>query len=547
MQGLTRFFVLFFLCGLQSSTTKAQTQLFTEVSDQVGLDYIYPGNDFQMAGGGLMIIDVNNDGWEDFFQSGGVFDSKLWINHEGKFKDETAKYGLDGLSGYFIQGAVSADYNNDGYQDFLIVNYGIGMGRGDKHSPLLLRNNKGVSFEIVDLSDVLEPGDYTSACWGDFNKDGFSDVYITNYVATMSGLYDTNDVEMGYNPTCYENKLLVNVRGESFVEAATEFGLNNPGCGLAASFTDIDNDNDLDLLLLNDFGEWTGNGNRCFRNNYPDSSFTDISSEVGFDHQMYGMGIGPGDYDQDGDLDYYVTNIGRNYLYNNTKGQFTDTGKELGLDISFVYDTVRGTSWSGLFFDMEFDGDLDLFVSKGNIATLVPKTALSDANKLFRNENGSFEEATKISGLGDILSHRGSVVFDYDHDGDLDILSSIVKLPWSAFAKREQKLKLYRNDQKVENWIGVRLKGGQFLNTDCFGCKVYFSQGDKIMLKEVDGGSGHASQTSRILYFGLGDAKRLETLKIDWTNGTVDTFTGLKAGNVYDIDASGQVKRSKQF
>lgn len=547
MQVLTRIFALVFLCGLQTSTTKAQAQMFTEVSDQVGLDYIYPGNDFQMAGGGLMVIDVNNDGWEDFFQSGGVFDSKLWINHEGKFKDETAKYGLGGLSGYFIQGAVSADYNNDGYQDFLIVNYGMGMGMGDKHSPVLLRNNKGVAFEIIDLSNVLEPGDYTAACWGDFNKDGFSDVYITNYVATMSGLYDTTGVEIGYNPTCYENKLLVNVGGESFVEAATAFGLNNSGCGLAASFTDIDNDNDLDLLLLNDFGEWTGQGNRCFRNNYPDSSFTDISVEVGFDHQMYGMGIGLGDYDQDGDIDYYVTNIGRNYLFNNSKGEFTDTGKELGLDIPFVYDSVRGTSWSGLFFDMDFDGDLDVFVSKGNVATLVPKTALSDANRLFRNEKGTFVDVSKTSGLSDILSHRGSVVFDYDHDGDLDVLSSIVKLPWSAFANREQKLKLYRNDQKVKNWIGIKLKGEEGMNNDCFGCKVYFLQQDKTMLKEVDGGSGHASQSSRILYFGLGDAKRLESLKVDWTNGSVDTFTGLKAGKVYEINASGKIRRLGKF
>ena len=523
----------------------AAAQVFKEVSAEVGLDYIYPGNDFQMVGGGVMVIDVNNDGWEDFYQAGGVFDSKLWINNRGKFRDGTSEFGLDALSGYFIQGAVSADYDNDGYQDFFVVNYGRGMSRGDKKSPVLLHNLDGKSFEVIKIDNALEPGDYSSACWGDINNDGYVDLYLANYVATMGELIDSNEVVIGYKPTCFENKLLLNLEGKFFRECSEEYGLNDRGCGLAASFTDVDSDGDQDLLLLNDFGEWTGEGNRYFRNEFPKKQFIDHSIESGFSRLMYGMGIGQGDYDEDGDIDYYITNIGRNCLFENENGNFREVAKELNLDVTFVYDSVRGTSWSGLFFDVEFDGDLDLYVSKGNVMTLVPKTVLSDPNRLFVNDNGVYLDVTSGSGIGDFLSHRGSIIFDYDHDGDLDIVSSVVKLPWSVFSKKEQKLKLYRNDYETKNWVGIKLIGEDGVNRDCFGCKVLFEHESRKMMREVDAGSGLASQSSRILYYGLDDSKKLTKATIYWTNGTKTEVKKLKQGFFYEVRPNGKVKRIK--
>lgn len=514
---------------------------FTEVSDEVGLNYIYPGNDFQMAGGGLMVIDVNNDGWEDFYQAGGVFDSKLWLNNKGKFVDATKEYGLDVLNGYFIQGAFSADYDNDGYQDFFIANFGIGIARGDKKSPAILHNISGQKFEIIHLDSILPPGDYSAACWGDFNNDGYSDLYVANYLESMAGLRDSNGVEIGYNPTCYENKLLINQNGHSFKECAAEYGLNDTGCGLAVSFTDFDGDHDLDLLLLNDFGEWTGLGNKCYRNNFPENSFSDVSNEVGFNQVMYGMGIGQGDYNGDGNLDYYLTNIGENYLCTYTNGKFSDVASELNIDLTYVKGELKGTSWSGLFFDMEFDGDLDLFVSKGNVATLIPKTVINDPNKLFRNDNGSYIDVSNQSGTDDPLSHRGSIIFDYDHDGDLDIISSVVKLPWAAFAKKEQKLKLYRNEIDAGNWVGIRLVGENGFNRDGFGAKVLFEHNGSKMIREVDGGSGQASQSTRIIYYGLGDAKTLEELNVAFGNDSL-IFKNLKANKVYEITSNGKIK-----
>lgn len=515
---------------------------FIEVGEEKGLTYIYPGNEFQMAGGGVLVIDVNNDGWEDIFQSGGVFNSKLWINQKGQFVDGTEEYKLDALYGYFIQGAISADYDNDGFIDMMIVNFGKGIGRGDKHSPALMRNVRGEYFELFDLSDVIEPGNYASACWGDFNMDGFSDIYLANYVSSMGGIRDSNGREIGYDPVCFENKLLLNNGGKGFTECAAKYGLNDGGCGLAASFTDVDNDGDLDLLLLNDFGEWTGIGNQYYENNYPEESFTNKTIESGFGIKMYGMGIGQGDYDNDADLDYYLTNIGRNYLMNYENGKFTDVAKELEIDLTYVRDTVRGTSWSGLFFDMEFDGDLDLYVSKGNVAALVPKTSVRDWNVLFENRNGAFVDASDSSGVNDLLSHRGAVILDYDHDGDLDIISSVVKLPWGAFANLDQKIKLYQNEMKVGNWIGIRLRGADGLNSDCFGCKAIFKQGGKSMMREVDGGSGQASQSTRILYYGLNSANILEELTIHWLGGEITVIKDLIGGKVYEISNDQQIQ-----
>jgi hypothetical protein len=528
--------VLFFILPAYSQ------RVFTEVSDSIGLGYIYPGNDFQLAGGGLMVIDVNNDGWEDLYQSGGVFDSKLWVNNQGVFYDATDDFGLDALYGYFIQGAVSADYDNDGFEDFFVANFGKGFGQGDKHAPVLLHNVKGERFEPIFLDSILPAENYASACWGDINNDGFVDLYVANYVKTMSGLHDQKGKPIGYNPTCYENKLLINIDGKYFEEQAEKFGLNDSGCGLAVSLTDFDNDNDLDLLLLNDFGEWTKEGNKVFRNNYPELSFTNISKAVGFDQEIYGMGIGQGDFNNNGQIDYYITNIGRNYLFTYEDSLFTDQAEKLGVDIPFVYDSIYGTSWSGLFFDLEFDGDQDLYVAKGNVATLVPPAAISDANKLFINEGGKFLDKTTESGLSDVLSHRGAVVFDFDHDGDLDIISSVVKLPWAAFAGKEQKIKAYQNEAEAGNYVGIKLKGMHPFNRSAIGARVIFNQNGVKSIREVDGGSGHASQGTKIIYFGLGNKKSLDEVQINFGDDNWISIKELKHGKIYTIDSEGKVE-----
>lgn len=525
----------------------AQKRSFVEVSDKVGMNYRYPGNDFQMAGGGITIIDFNKDGWEDVFQAGGVFPSKLWMNQAGQFVDVTDKLNLISLSGYFIQGTVAADLNNDGFEDLIVANYGTGMSRGDHYFPVILINKKGKSFEIKSLENTLPQGNYSSVVVSDVNQDGLTDIFYTNYVAQMGALYDSTGNTVGYNPSCFPNKLLLNKGNFTFQEVSKEWGVDDSGCGLAATFTDLNKDSYPDLLLLNDFGEWTKMGNKCYLNNFPNPGFTDVSSSIFFTSEMYGMGVGKTDLNKDGTFEYYLTNIGKNQFISFENNQFSDFADSLNLSEYKTTDKKMSTSWTPVFFDFDFDGDEDLYLTKGNVATLVPPAKIKDPNKFYLNENGRFIDYSDSVGLNDVLSHRGAVFTDFDHDGDLDLISSVVKLPWAAFQGLDQKIKVYENQSAFGNWIGIKLIGQKEINSDAFGVivKLYTKDG-KIITKEVDGGSGQASQSSKILYVGLGITTDFEKIEIYWSKEKIQTLSNLKMNQVNVIYSTKQLKKKRK-
>lgn len=521
-----------------------QCQKFNEVSNECGIDYNYPGNDYQEVGAGVTVIDVNNDGWDDVFQSGGVFPSKLWINKKGKFIDGTAEYNLDTMKHHFIQSVVAGDYDNDGFEDLFICNMGKLMSLGDSYPPVLLHNINGKRFEPVFQAIFTDLGSFPGASWGDLNNDGFIDLYLLNYVSSMYNGYDSILDERTYIPICGKNFVFLNNGGKGFTEVSDLLGLNNSGCGLAVSFTDFDNDNDMDIILLNDFGEWNHIGNYLYRNNYPANTYTDISESMGFYEEFYGMGVGIGDVDNNGWLDYYLTNIGRNYLYENQAGQLVERGIERSIDESLSQGDLKGTSWSGLFFDIENDGDLDLYVAKGYLNS-VEKVVVKDPNKLFLNNGfGEFTDISSTSGCDDSLAHRGAATFDFDHDGDLDIISSVIKMQQGELGYLDQKIKLFENLSDSENnWLGIKLIGQDHVNRSAVGCSVSFTIDGKTYIREVDGGSGHGSQSTRILYFGLGDTKAVAKIEVQWVGGSTTTIKKLKAGRVYSVYQNGIIKK----
>jgi hypothetical protein len=119
------------------------------------MNHRHQGNSFQVTGGGVMVFDFNNDGWEDVFQCGGIFHSRLWMNDKGVFKDVTSHYGLDTLlNRFYDQSAMSADIDNDGFVDFIVLNHGRAFGRGDYKAPILLRNINGDGFEKIPLDHL---------------------------------------------------------------------------------------------------------------------------------------------------------------------------------------------------------------------------------------------------------------------------------------------------------------------------------------------------------------------------------------------------------
>ncbi len=533
-----------FLAILWFVQTKVSAQLFQEVSNEKGINYIFPGSDNQEVGAGLTVFDVNGDGWDDIFQTGGIFASKLWLNEKGKFVDATEQFQLNFLEKRYIQGAVAADFNNDGYEDLFIANQGKAKNNGDNLPALLLQNVRGKYFKPVFEETFSELGNYTAGVWGDINNDGFVDLYVLNYVLDMETGRDENDIPSYYIPSCMPNKIYVNQGGKGFKEMSQSLKLDDDGCGLAAAFTDFDNDGDMDLMLLNDFGHFNQKGNRLYRNNYPEFTFTEISKELGFYEEFYGMGVGTGDYNNDGRLDYFLTNIGGNYFFEGGESGFTEKALLLGLDNFLVQDSLTGTSWSGLFFDAENDGDLDLFVAKGYLSSL-EKVIVLDANKFYiNNGNSTFSDESESYGLNDTLAQRGAAILDFDHDGDLDIATSALKMSRSDFAKTDQKVKLHENNIPTDNnWIGFKLMGGDSVNRSCLGCRVRFQIGDKIYLREVEGGSGHSSQSTKILYFGLGKNEWVENIEIQWLGSEITRIKKLNSGHVYTLNRKGKIKK----
>ncbi|MFT7157038.1 MAG: hypothetical protein ACI8Q1_002053 [Parvicella sp.] len=533
-------YIFILLAGFSS----IQAQLFKEVSTEVGLDYMYPGTDHQEVGAGITILDINNDGWDDIFQSGGIFPSKLWINKKGKFVDATVEYGIDTVAHLYVQGVCAADFDNDGYEDLFVSNMAIPPHRGDDSFPMLLKNIEGKRFEPVFAVDFFFKGHYPASYWGDINGDGFVDLYLIDYVEEMDHTFYADLIPSGYKPYCLHNKVYLNEGGAGFKEVSRELNLNDVGCGLAGAFTDFDNDNDVDFILMNDFGSWNHLGNKIYRNDYPDFHFTDITDSVGFKTEFYGMGVGPGDINNDGILDYYLTNIGENRLIENHIDTMYNVARQKGVDFTSMTDTTTGTSWSGIFFDIENDGDVDLFVTKGYLESLEPVEIL-DENRMFINDGiGNFTDVTKKSGANDSLVHRGAAYVDYDHDGDLDIVCGVIKMRRSEFAKTDQKIKLFENQaNKDNNWIGFKLIGKDGVNHSAVGCSVTFVNGDTgKQIREVDGGTAHSSQSTKTLYFGLGEEKFAKEIEIQWIGKGTTEIKKLKGGHVYSIDPSGEIK-----
>jgi hypothetical protein len=153
-----------------------------------------------------------------------------------------------------------------------------------------------------------------------------------------------------------------------------------------------------------------------------------------------------------------------------------------------------------------------------------------------------FIDVSKVSDVNDSLVNRGTGLLDFDHDGDLDIASGLIKMSRGDFANLDQKIKLYENEQDGENnFIGFKLIGSDGVNASCLGCRVTFEIGNKKHIREVDGGSGHSSQSSKILYFGVGKVKKIRNVKIQWSNGEIVILEKIRVNRVYKVQTDKKI------
>lgn len=519
--------------------TYGQT-IFQDVTVQSGIDHAF--EPYQGTfGGGAAIIDFDNDGLEDIYLTGGLAADALYKNlGNGSFTNVITTTGISQVTDTTItQGVTCADVNKDGWIDIFVTTIASFSDREIPRAHDLLFINQGDGTFVYSTAayglDKLKTFS-TGASFGDINHDGYPDLFVANYFKEFSeNLKDFSGSVLGTSELS-NDQLYININGNYFQEQSKSYGLDHKGFGFGGFFSDYDNDRDLDLFVINDFGN-RATPNLLYRNEYPKSRFEDVSDKMQFNLGMNGMGAAIGDCNNDGWMDYFITNMRASPLYlgQGPNTPFLQNSVELGtafssLDVPNVGKIIT-ISWGAIFFDYDHDGDLDLFFSNGALNPSV----LPNPNILLENFDGYYRDISELAGLGDIAISRGAVTFDYDNDGDLDLLVVNQKPIEHMDRIGDSYTKLYQNNASAGNWLKIKLKG-KISDSDGIGARVEIVTGHGTMIREVDGGSSHESQNSTIVHFGVGHASLIDTVKIRWIGGAEQILTQIPANQTLTIE-----------
>jgi hypothetical protein len=458
--------------------------------------------------------DYDQDGWLDLYLTDTDGPNTLYHNNgDGTFSlpPLSSQVALpDSESG----GATFADYDNDGWPDLYVVNWGANV---------LFHNENGQGF--VDVTATAGVGDESngkSASWGDFDEDGWLDLYVANWAC---------------DPRCGrsiegEKDVLYHNNSDGTFSHVTHYlpGGKTRGAGFIATFADFDNDGDLDIYLVND--EFINPvGNALWRNDGPGCDgwcFTEISEQARADTRVMGMGLATGDYDQDGDLDFYFSNAGpMTLLQNQGDGTFSDMAATAGVQ------QPQAIAWGAVFLDYNNDGWQDLYLA---VAEAVG--GVSPANPLFHNNgDGTFTNLGEMSGAGNLGHSVGVAAADYDQDGWVDLV----------VGNYDEGYFLYRNtmgERYADHWLTLKLVGGRPVNRDAVGARVVVVDSyGRAQIQELKNGSSLGTGDPLELYFGLGQGE-VASVQITWPDGTVQQIDGLPYNQRHVITYGQEVEAS---
>ncbi|TNE35317.1 T9SS type A sorting domain-containing protein [bacterium] len=502
------------------NTCLIYSKAFEEVAKQIGLgDHV--AIDTREMSGGVVVFDFNNDGWEDIFVVGGLNNySALFQNmKDGTFMNVYQSSGIKIPIHEQTVGAAAADLDNDGDEDLIITT-------NERANTYVFENKDGKFRNVAQIAGIEGHLWNTAVSFIDYDLDGDLDIYLSSYVGSNGG--------------CDRNLFYENLGELKFKEIGQELGVADIGCSLASTFSDYDNDGDFDLLVANDFGQ-TVSSNRIFENMYPEKKFVDVSESTGFNDKIFGMGIEGGDFDEDGDMDYYTTNIGANKFYvNDGHKHLEEKGVEYGLDNKYKKGTDSlATSWGIAWFDYDNDSHLDLFVSNGNVVLTDSLMSFADPNLLFKNNgHGGFTEVGAEEGIADIKKGRGIGLIDYDNDGDMDIVQCVVTSKQNTQSETaDDRVNFFKNNssENGNHWIQFHLRGTTD-NRNAIGSKIaIFFNGRKLIAETPSGGSSYMSQRTGIIHFGLGDATQIDRVEVTFPNGEKVVKNDLTANKRYNI------------
>lgn len=487
----------------------------------------------ETTGAGCAFFDYDNDGWMDiYFVNSGKCDffdpnpplrNALYHNNrDGTFTDVTLKAGVAG--GGYGQGVAVGDYNGDGFPDLYVTQYG--------RSILYHNNGDGTFTDVTEKAGVAAPGWSSSAVWFDYDNDGKLDLFVCQFVefskAKNKDCRTGEDAKRGYCiPHVYRpmaSWLFHNNGDGTFTDVSKSSGIAaHLGKAWGVVATDINNDGLMDLFVANDTV-----ANFLFANR-GHGKFDEIGEVAGVAYSTEGrprsgMGVDSGDFDQDGWMDLFVANIDREMysLYrNNHDESFDDQAGSTGIASA----TRLMSGWGLKFLDFDNDGNLDLFLANGNpddlIEQLQPQVKYEEPPLLFRGNGKVFENISGQAGpiFSQPLSARGMAIGDFNNDGSTDVLISV---------NNGAPILLRNNAARGNHWLGVKLAGTKS-NPDAVGARItYQAQDLKRSRMKVGGGSFLSDHDPRVV-LGIGKRTKIDWLEIKWPQpgGATERFTGL--------------------
>jgi enediyne biosynthesis protein E4 len=519
---------------------------YTDVTEAAGIRFQHSFGDEEMStileatGSGCMFFDYDNDGWMDLYVVNGAYledvndppavpgaldslTSRLYRNQgDGTFVDVTARSGA-GSRGYGM-GCINGDYDNDGDSDIYITNYGRNT---------LLRNNGDGTF--TDVTERAKVGDQrwgVGAAFFDMDNDGDLDLYVGNYLEFDPEYRLYYSAELFPGPLAYPGQPDVLYRNEgdgTFTDVTAAAGVTNEGRAMGLMAADFNDDGWTDIYVANDAME------DFLYINQRDGTFVDAALELGVAFSANGdgsssMGADLGDYDQDGDLDLRVPDMAYNNLFMRLSAdRFEDRTAVTGIaEASGQY-----VSWDGDFLDFDNDGDLDIFLSNGDAHhlhdTMEP---LLLANEPASGQGRRFRDVSRLAGPGFFrrCTSRGAAAGDFDNDGDLDLF--IVNL--------DQPSVLLRNDGGNRgHWLELRLRGRRS-NPDAVGARVCVYAQDLTQVSQAFNGAGFLSQDDPRLHFGLGARTRVDSVTVRWPGAQVQRLVDIPADRLVEVVEEGE-------
>ena len=535
--------------------TQANDLRFTEISGQVGITFKHifsPDKKYiaESMSGGVALFDYDNDGYLDiYFVNSLTVDlakshqktrSALYHNNgDNSFTDVTDKAGVGDVG--FGMGVAVGDYNNDGFEDLYVTCL------GPNH---LFKNNGNGTFRDVTLkAGVSDPRWSTGAAFVDYDNDGKLDLFVSNYVD-----FDFNHLpEFGVGRTCQfkgvpvqcgprglpgaGDSLYHNNGDGTFSDISKKAGVSDPNgyYGLGVICSDFDEDGFVDIFVAND-----STPNFLYHNN-GDGTFKEIAFISGTAVNESGseqgcMGVTLGDYDHDGKLDLFITNFDDEYNI-----LYHNEGRNSFTDVSFSSKVAQVSlpyvGWGTKFFDYDNDGWADLFVANGHA---YPQRGHYRQREFLHhnNQDGTFSEVA--SQLGSTLMEeragRGVAFGDIDNDGDVDIV--VNDLDGSP--------QLLRNDGgNTNNSVLIKMIGVKS-NRDGIGARVKIVSGDLTQIDEVHSGGSYLSQSDLRLPFGLEKRTKIDLIEVHWPSGTVDKVANAGVNKIITIKEGQGVVEQKE-